>query len=208
MAEENTTNQFQNPSRRTYVYETSKSSSNKKRVFLIFLGVLILIGLVAVAVIATGGQGEQDKITPTPTIPATPTQEPTATPEPTGKTTPTPKASPTPGKATPTPKTSSSVDKTTGLDRADLKVAIQNGGGTPGAATKASNFLKDLGYDVVSSGNADNFDYEETEIQVKATKKAFLDLLKKDLSTDYTVGSATSDLTGSDADALVVIGKK
>jgi hypothetical protein len=206
MAEDNNQNEtFLNPTRRSYVYESSKNSGNKKRIILIFIGILILIALVVFAVIATGGKGEDEKsLTPIPTQPSTaPTTLPTEPVTPTSDQTPTPTS-----KTTPAPTATSTTDKTTGLDRADLKVAIQNGSGVAGAATKASDALKKLGYDVVSSGNADSFDYETTEIQVKSTKKSFLPLLKSDLSDTYTIGSATADYTGSDADAVVIVGKK
>lgn len=213
MADENSQEQqFLSPSRRSYVYESSKGSRGNKRVIFIVIGIIILIALVAIAVIATGGKGENEKnLTPTPAQPAaTFTPAPTETPTPTdGKTTPTPspKASPTPAKGSPTPKISVIPTGTSGLDRANLKVAVLNGSGEAGAATKASDALKKLGYDVVSSGNADNFDYETTTIQVKSTKKSYLDMLKTDLSDSYTVGTATADYTG-DSDAVVIVGKK
>jgi len=212
MAEEtNSSESFLNPSRRSYVYESSKNSGNKKRVILIIVGIIILVGLVALAVIATGGKGETEKnLTPIPTqVIETPTPIPTDTPTPTpekGTPTPTPKPTskitPTPAKGTPTPTT------TSGLERSNLDIAVLNGSGEAGAATKASDVLKKLGYNVVSSGNADNFDYAETEIKVKSTKKTYLDLLKGDLEDDYTIGSATSDYTGSEADAVVIVGKE
>ena len=63
MAEEsNSSESFLNPSRRSYVYESSRNSGNKKRIILIVIGILILIGLVALAVVATGGKGETEKI--------------------------------------------------------------------------------------------------------------------------------------------------
>lgn len=211
MAEENTSNEtFLNPSRRSYIYESSKNTGNKKRVILIILGIIILVALVAYAAIATGGKGEseqnltptltqQSSITPTPTIAAPSPSKSLPTPKP--KASPTPKATPTTAKGTPTPTTVG------GLERSNLKVAVQNGSGIAGAATKASNALKKIGYDVVSSGNADNFEYTDTTIQVKSTKKGYLDMLKKDLSEMYTIGSATSDYTGTDADAIVIVGK-
>lgn len=208
MAEDNGQS-FLNPSRRSYVYESSKGSGSKARIILIIIGIVILIALVAFAVVATGGKGEGEKEltptiappteAPTPTIEASPTPSEKVTPSPTSKVTPTPAK----GSPTPTPKGGSSST----VDRANLKIAVQNGSGTAGAATKASDALKKLGYDVVSSGNADNFEYEDVTIQVKSTKKAYLEQLKTDLSEDYTVGSATSDYTGTDADALVIIGK-
>lgn len=209
MADEATPNEsFLNPSRRSYVYESTRDSGNKKRVILIILGVIILIALVAYAVIATGGKGESEVEltptpvidTPTPTLPeATPTEEEKQTPTPTSKATPTPTS-----KTTPTPTSTS----TSGLERSNLKLAVLNGSGVAGAATKMSNALKDLGYEVVSSGNADNFEYEKTEIQLKSTKKAYVEMLEDDLSSDYTIGAATSDYTGSDADGVVIVGKE
>ena len=216
MAEENNSETFLNPSRRSYVYENTNGSDNKKRVILIIVGIVILLALVALAVVATGGKGEGNVITPTPQLVVTPTSIPTQIPTPVVSLTPTLKVTPTSAKTTPTPTpkvattpgTSSTVDKASGLDRANLKIIVQNGGGVAGAATKGSDILKKLGYDVVSSGNADNFDYSKTTIQVKSTKKTYLDLLKKDLSTDYTIGAFTSDYTGTDADAVVIIGKE
>lgn len=216
MADTNET--FLNPSRRQYNYDNSRTSGNKARIIFIVLGIVVLIGLIIFAAVATGGKGEQEiTATPTQSFPTDtpiPTEEPSPTPNakvtPTKapKVSPTPgKTTPTPGKGTPTPTGASSVDKASGLDRADLKVAIQNGSGVAGAATKASSLLKKLGYDVVSSGNADNFDYEGTTIQVKTTKKAYLDILKKDLAEEYTIDTATSNYTGDEADAVVIIGK-
>ena len=204
MAEEVQNETFLNPSRRSYVNESSRDSGNKKRVILIILGVIILIALVAYAVIATGGKGEsENELTPTPTVEVPTPTEAEASPTPEESPTPTPKSTTTPtptGKTTPTPSNSS-------LDRANLKLDVLNGSGVAGAATKMSSALKDLGYEVGSSGNADNFDYEKTEIQLKSTKKAYLEMLKDDLSDDYTIGSATSDYTG-DADGVVIVGKE
>lgn len=214
MAEDiNSSESFLNPSRRSYVYESTRGSSNKKRGILIIIGIIILLALVAYAVIATGGKGEEENISTTPTQ-TIPTPQPTEIPTPTVQDTsptPTPRISTTPTptpKASTTPGAASSVDKASGLDRANLKIAVQNGSGVAGAATKGSDVLKKLGYTVVSSGNADDFDYETTTIQVRSTKKAYLNLLKNDLSGHYTVGAATSDYTGTDADAVVIVGKE
>ncbi len=100
-----------------------------------------------------------------------------------------------------------SVDSDTGLDRADISIVIQNGSGTAGAAGKASTLLQGLGYTIQSTGNADSYDYEETVIEVSATKKNFLKLLEKDLSSDYTIGETSSTYTGK-GDALIIIGKE
>jgi len=151
-----------------------------------------------------GSRSEQAQVTPTSTPPAggSPTETPTDTP--------TPEKSPTP-EATkiPTPKpTTNPVDKTTGLDRSQLTVEIQNGSGTAGVAGKASDFLKNLGYQVAKTGNADNFDYKGVTISIKSDFAKYLPLLKSDVSANYTIQTATSDLSASSsADALVIIGK-
>lgn len=195
-------------SRRSYLYESSRGASNKRRIIMIAGGIIILVLLVAVAVIATGGGGEpEDDIAAVPTQTETvfPTEEPTPTPE--------EDLTPTPGKkTTPTPTKSantSTVDKATGLDRADLTIAIENGGGVAGAASKASKILKDLGYEVASAGNADNFDYETTVILVKPAKKSYFELLKKDLAGSYTIAASSSaTLSRGTADAILIVGKK
>ena len=85
---------------------------------------------------------------------------------------------------------------------------MQNGSGVVGAAKKAADALKELGYGISSTGNADNYDYTNVTIQVKSGKSNFLSLLQKDLGSSYTVGTASADLTvTSSADALVIVGK-
>jgi len=138
----------------------------------------------------------------------TPTAIPTQAVEPTLTASPSPTLKP--GKTTPTPTqaSSSSVDKATGLDRAKLTVAIENGSGIVGAAGKTSTLLKNLGYKITSTGNADKYTYEDVTVQVKTSSSKYLPLLKKDLSSSYTVGSLTSDLpVGSSTDVLIIIGK-
>jgi outer membrane PBP1 activator LpoA protein len=101
----------------------------------------------------------------------------------------------------------SPIDKS-GLDRSKLSVAVENGSGAEGTAGKAAKILQDLGYNVVSTGNADNFNYEGVTIQVKDPQSNFVNLLKQDLGNDYTITSGTSDLApDSPTDCLIIIGK-
>lgn len=203
MADETLSEQFLNPTRQSYAYESSKNSGNRKRVIMIIAGIIILIALVVFAIIATGGQGDQELTAepkPTesinsPTLSLSPTEVKEDDSEEKKEVATTPTKAPT---ATP-----ADAD----LDRSDLSIAVQNGSGVAGAATKASDFLEGLGYEVVSTGNADNFDYTETIIKVKSSMKKYLDQLEEDLSDEYTIGSATADYTG-EADALVIVGAK
>lgn len=110
--------------------------------------------------------------------------------------------SPTP---TPTPSPTPAVT----LNREDLKIEVLNGGGTPGAAGKMKTFLEEKGYTVTSVGNTDEYTYEQTQILVKADKEAYINLLTKDLESDYTVGSSAATLSDDEsADAQVIVGKE
>ncbi|MBU2632278.1 LytR C-terminal domain-containing protein [Patescibacteria group bacterium] len=94
------------------------------------------------------------------------------------------------------------------LARKDLKVEVRNGGGVVGAASKGVAFLKNLGYEIKSSGNAASFNYKDLTIKIKNSKKEFLSLLEEDLKTNYTISSSSADLSeDSSSDALVVIGR-
>ncbi len=95
-----------------------------------------------------------------------------------------------------------------GIDRSKLSVVVENGSGIEGTAGKGGDILKELGYNVISTGNADNYNYEGVTIKVKKDKSEFLELLKKDLSKDYAITSTSSDLdSNSPTDTLIIIGK-
>jgi len=197
-------NQFQPPLGQASV--SHKGSGKFKKFLFMFIFLLLLVG---VGFATTKYFLKSDKQTKSLTITPSPTEYefPTDTP--------TPIASPTATlkKVTPTTKptekpVTDSVDKTSGLDRSALNVEVQNGSGEAGVAAKGSDTLKGLGYKVVATGNADNFDYQDVTIQVKSTKSNYLALLKKDLGFSYTIGTTSADLASSStADALVIIGK-
>lgn len=112
-------------------------------------------------------------------------------------TTPTPTASPTIAPtATPVP-----------LKKSDLKISILNGSGKPGFAGIAKTYLESLGYQNITTGNADSYDHPTTTISVK-TKSSVTDQLKADLSQKYTVTESTSSSTSTDSDVVIVLGAK
>ena len=155
------------------------SVNNKKSVIWI---VLIVIG---VLVLIGGGifvyQRAMSKKETDP-VPATEVAEPTEAPE-----------------ATPTPE----------LARADLKIQVLNGSGVAGTAGEAQEFLEGLGYEDVATSNADNYDYEETEISIKEDKETYLEMLTDDLSEEYTLAAETTVLDeGSDYDVVITIGQE
>lgn len=178
---------------------------SKRLIYLIaFILVVVVLGLIGWRFMGDSSESTEE-LTPTPTE----FQIPTDTPEPS----PTPEeeeaeeeASPTKAPTnTPRP-TQNPVDKTTGLDRSELSVEVLNGSGVSGAAAKAAENLRVLGYSISKTGNADNSDYTNTTIEVKSSSSEFLSLLKKDLSGSYTIGTTSATFSGS-ADARVIIGK-
>jgi len=177
---------------------------SKKMLGIIIVALIVLSGLGAGGYKFLGTKNNIPQVTPTPT--PVETFIPTETPFPTFS----PTESPVPTKTlTPSPKpTINAIDKASGLDRAKLTIEVLNGSGVVGAGSKAANALRDLGYKISSTGNAENFDYENTVIQIKESKSNFLSLLKKDLAQSYTIDSSSSSLSASSsADAVVIVGK-
>jgi hypothetical protein len=181
-------------------FTPQRRQTNKRSVYLILaIIVIILLFLGYRAISSNKGSAPAPTPTPMPNV-AVVTPIETATPTPTTSPTVTPTVTPKP--------TVDPVDKDSGLDRSKLSVTVQNGSGTVGVAGKAKDVLENVGYDVVGTDNADNYDFTNVTIQVKSSKSDFLALLKKDLGFSYTIGSTTSDLPDSfSSDALVIIGK-
>ena len=104
------------------------------------------------------------------------------------------------------------VDKVIrGVDRAEnsnVKVAVQNGCGVSGAADYIASILRGYGFNVVSVGNADRFDYDETKILAPKGKQDIQTEILK--SVKMAAGQAkayTSDEIPEETDVVVIIGK-
>jgi len=107
-----------------------------------------------------------------------------------------------------TPAEEASPSPTPKISRIDLRVKVLNGTGVPGAAGKVAELLEKLGWQEVRTGNADNFDYQKTVIQIKEDKKEYFDLLKEDLSSEYTVEEELQTLSEDDSfDAVIIVGQ-
>lgn len=195
-------------------YSGSSASRKKRRISkrlvtfgLIAVIVLVLIGGIAYFV-TRKGDSENDG-SAIITLPEE-QQKTENTPTPEASITPAVSVTPSASKS-PTPKTSVSPTKSPSVSdsaKSDIKVVIQNGSGESGVAGKASDVMKAAGYTVVSTGNADNFDYKDVTVRVKPSQKSNLAAIEKALSTNYTVGDTSSDLSeGQSYDVLVIIGK-
>lgn len=95
------------------------------------------------------------------------------------------------------------------LDRSDITVQVLNGSGVSGAASKAKDYLEDLGYSVSNIGNADSSDFESTQISLKADAEKYESLLRSDLEEEYTVSSNVEALDeDSDYDVVITLGSE
>lgn len=105
-----------------------------------------------------------------------------------------PVKSPTP---TPTPQ----------IKREKIKIKILNGSGTSGKASDVKSVLTDKGYQEILTANADNFDYEQSEIQVKKTKSETASIVTADLKEYVTTFKQTTLAEKEAADVVMIIGK-
>lgn len=110
--------------------------------------------------------------------------------------TPTPTAIPT-NTPTPTPE----------IDRSTIRVKVLNGGGVAGKATVVRNLLREKGYEEILTGNADSFDYEKTEIQVKEDTKQYFDIMANDIAENAKVDEPANLDEDEAADIIIVVGQ-
>lgn len=111
---------------------------------------------------------------------------------------PTPTAIPTPSTPSPTP--------TPTVKREDLKIQVLNGSGTSGKATEVRDLLLEKGYSDIVRGNAENFDYTVTELQVKKSKKDAVNLIKEDLQKNVPSFKESVLEESDNADVVLIIG--
>ena len=108
-----------------------------------------------------------------------------------------------------TPEASPSATPLASIKRSDIKIQVLNGSGKSGLAGKVKTYLEGLGYKDVAVGNASSSSFVETEIQIKDSKKDFLETITDDLSENYTVSKETKTLViSSKYDIVVTIGSK
>lgn len=96
------------------------------------------------------------------------------------------------------------------VNKAEFEIEIQNGSGIAGEAGRAQKLLEDAGFEVSSTGNADNYDYEDTVIQAGAeVSDAWIEELTKELENKYTVKGSVEELDkDAESDVIVIIGSK
>ena len=112
--------------------------------------------------------------------------------------------------AVPTEELRPEDDQPLAEDKTALKIKALNGSGEPGAAGVAAQFLTNQGYsEQIDTGNAGVYDYQQTVIQIKEDKEAYLEGLKADLEKEYTVSEDIETLDeDSEFDAIIIVGAK
>ncbi len=93
------------------------------------------------------------------------------------------------------------------LDRAQWSLEVLNGSGISGQAKKVADAIKELGYVVTKSGNADKQTYEESQIFVTEDLKEKVNLLITDLKDVIRIATIAGILKESTPSARIIIGK-
>lgn len=113
----------------------------------------------------------------------------------------TPSPAPEPTKAAPTP------TKTPEIDRTAVRVKVLNGSGISGKASVVKTALNAKGYEEILTGNADTFDYDVTEIQIKKARTAELKpVIQKDLEDNVDKPTFTELAEAEAADIVIIVG--
>ncbi len=110
-------------------------------------------------------------------------------------------------KPTTAPKPTSIPTPTPSFKKESLKIKILNGSGTAGKASEVKDIFVKKGYQEILTGNADNFEYVKSELQVKKSKSEATAMIQTDLK-DYVSSFKQTVLDEKEAaDAVVIVGK-
>lgn len=90
----------------------------------------------------------------------------------------------------------------------DISVSVLNGSGRTGAAGSGATVLRNAGYTVASTGNANNYAYEQTTIFFSSGNLAKAEKVLSDLSANYQPKLADGAYTGQTTEVVVVIGSR
>lgn len=110
----------------------------------------------------------------------------------------------------PSPTPSPTPEPEEEVDLSEFSVQVLNGSGQIGAAGKGSDSVESVGLTVDDTGNADNYDYEETVVQVKSTvPSSVVDKVIQALEDDgYSVEEGDELKSSDEFDMIVIVGSK
>lgn len=85
-----------------------------------------------------------------------------------------------------------------------IRVEVLNGMGEPGAARRAADRLREMGFDVVFFGNADRFDHDSTRVLLRSEHRAAARRLADSLGVERVLDRADPELY---LDGTVILGE-
>jgi hypothetical protein len=102
---------------------------------------------------------------------------------------------------TPTP-----VPTVAQIEKADLKIRVENAAGISGLAARTQRFLENKGYTVAEIDTADESGRTDTLIKIKDSKKDFLTTITADMQSDYEVVTESNLPEDSEFDIIIMAG--
>jgi hypothetical protein len=111
-----------------------------------------------------------------------------------------------------------SADAIAAVKPSELRVDVRNGSGVPGLGAKLAEVLRKDGYVINSVGNADNFDYDTTQIRATAKTPLAGERVRSDIHLAQALVTPVPDSTAAAtalasgkataiADVTVVVGR-
>lgn len=107
-----------------------------------------------------------------------------------------------------TPVSSPTITPMPTIDSSDYKVQVLNGTGGSGVARQVKSILADIGLSEVTLGNAETFDYIDTQIRLKEKISNDTFAKIKTALIEYTVVKGVVLLENSTYDIIIVVGEK
>src|SRR4030042_2552678 len=109
-------------------------------------------------------------------------------------------------KTSPTETPATSSGNLSNVKLSDLNVQILNGSGIPGQAGEVKTLISSLNFKKIDTGNADNYDYTDTEVSLKdSLPGSVFDQIKTKLEGTYTVIKSKDAVSKSSSYDIIII---
>lgn len=95
------------------------------------------------------------------------------------------------------------------VNLSDYSAQVLNGSGKVGEAGKAGDILEAEGFEGIKLGNADSYDFTDTQVSLKqGTPKFVFDAIESALKSDYAVKKVDALDEDSEFDVVIIVGSK
>jgi len=90
----------------------------------------------------------------------------------------------------------------------EFSINVLNGSGTAGVASNVSSLLEEIGFDNIEVGDADSYDFTDTEVKLKEeVPDSVFEKIKEALS-GYSVNKSETLADNSQYEVVIIIGSK